>query len=156
MAKIIYAPESTLLLHNQRMLQVMRYVLSNKIKGIKTEGEFVERIASANKVNLLAAIKRGRQSFVIADIRKCCEIFGVDANFFILEGHLTMMRAKQTKTPFEQLLVAVQAVGLEMGAFTPLTKDEVEESKTEAEKLRRSREIIEAEEKRKKENFEFI
>ena len=149
MAKVKTVPESTLLLHNQRMLQVMRYIVDNKIKGVRTEKDFFDKVGGVNKFAVSGAIKSGKQSFVIADLNRCCEIFGVDANFLILQGHLTMMRPKTTKSPFEQLLVAVQAVGMEMDAFTKLEE-------TEAEKLRKSRDIIEAREKEKKENFEFI
>ena len=156
MAKIKYVPASHLLLHDRRMLQLMVFVVDNKMKGVTGEVEFLNIVGSPNKGSISAALKKGKQHFVIADVKRACDIFGADANFFFLENHVNMFRTKVIKTPFEQLLVAVQAVGMEMGAFTPLTKEEEEESKTEAEKLRRSRDIIEKEEKRKKENYEFI
>ena len=170
MAKIKYVPASQLLLHDRRMLQLMVFVITNKLKGVTGEVEFLNIVGSPNKGNISAALKNGKQHFVIADVKRACEIFGADANFFFLENHVNMFRKGIIKTPFEMLLVAVQAVGLEMGAFTPLTEGQ----ETEAQKLKRSvdmiekeekrkeaeaekiRKIVEAEEHRKKTNFEWI
>ena len=169
MAKIKYVPASHLLLHDRRMLQLMVFVVDNKMKGVTGEVEFLNTVGGPNKANVSSALKNGTQHFTIADIKRACDIFGVDANFFFLEKHTTMIYPKNKTTPFEMLLVAVQAVGTEMGAFTPLEKEE-----TEAQKLRRSvdmikkeekrkeveakerQKIVETEEKRKKANFDWI
>ena len=147
--KRIHVIEPALLLHDKRMFQLLAYVINNKVKGITTDTEFLDRVGGdTSKSHNIGKLKSGTQHFVIADIKRACEIFNVDANFFFLEGHFTMMLPKKTKSPFEQLLVAVQAIGMEIGAFTPLEKEEIE---TEAIKLKRSRDIIEAEEKKKTE-----
>ena len=146
MAKLNYVPEKTLLLHDRRMLLFMVYAVNNNYMGVKGEYHFLEMVSgSTSKGGNIMKLKKGTHHFVIADIKRCCEKFGTDANYFFLEGHLNMFRQKVIKPPFEQLLAAVQAVGMEMGAFTPL----VEEEETEAQKLKRSLDIIEAEKKRK-------
>ena len=146
MDKSKFVPEETLLLHNRRMLQVMRYVIFNRIEGIDSETKFIVRIANVTKRNNLHLIYKGKQSFVAADMQMCCTIFGIDGNFLLVESHLNMLRPGVQFTPYEQLLAAVHAAGISMGAV------DRKKPESEGDKLRRSIKIIEAAEQQKKDN----
>lgn len=144
-------PNLALLLHNRRMFDVMRWAISGNVRGIKDLTGFFREIKSEEKIKNITNLKNGKTGFTVEDITNCCKVFGIDANFFFVETHTVMMRPKIKTSPFQQLLQAVQRIGVETGAF-----DEQPEEETEAVKLARTKAKIEAEEKRKKDNFEYI
>ena len=116
MAQIIKEPVSSLPLHSQRMLQVMKYVVGNAINHIDSETAFLKSI-NYTHANNLKLIKNNVQSFRIVHLQKCCEVYHVDANFFMLFKHTKMFKDGRKTSALAHLKEAVQMVSLELSVY---------------------------------------
>ena len=100
-------------LWDERMLLVMKYVISNGIKDIHTKTAFMQAIGFSSAANL-SQIKTGAQSFRLEHIQAACKLFKLDANYF-LDDKCTLMTRGKKSSAMQQLKEAVQAVGIELG-----------------------------------------
>lgn len=105
--------KSTFKLHNQRMIVFMDYCIANKVKGIKSESEFLQRIGY-KYVSNETQIRKGVRGFRIEHISQCCIVFGLDANFIINPAHKQMFPKEKSQSPLTQLLQAVSLVTMEL------------------------------------------
>lgn len=100
-------------LWDERMLLVMKYVISNGIKDIHTKTAFMQAIGFSSAANL-SQIKTGIQSFRLEHIQAACKLFKLDANYFV-DSSCTLMNRGKKSSAMQQLREAVQAVGIELG-----------------------------------------
>lgn len=87
-----------LALSDSRMLDLMKFVIDNNIKGISTQQNFFKSIGFKS-ANNLSQIKNGKQSFRIEHLSKACELYGVDGNFFLNKKHTAMFVTGEAKQP---------------------------------------------------------
>lgn len=100
-----------LLLPDKRMLELMDFVISNKVKGVGTKGAFFKSLGFVNAGNL-SQIKKGLHSFRNEHLMKAVKVYNVDANFFLDETHYAMLKVNEKKTPLQLLNEAVKVVSL--------------------------------------------
>ena len=100
--------------YDSRMLDVMKYIIDNNIKGISSQQAFFKSIGFTN-ANNLSQIKNGKQSFRIEHLSKACELYKVDGNFFLSKKHTAMfgIDTKQT-TAIQKLKQAVAQMEAEL------------------------------------------
>lgn len=101
-------------LWDERMLLVMKYVISNGIKDISTKTAFMQAIGFSSAANL-TQIKTGIQSFRLEHIQAACRLFKLDANYFLDDKCTSMFKQGKKSSAMQQLKEAVQAVGIELG-----------------------------------------
>ena len=100
-------------LHDKRMLLIMKYVVDNNLKGVFTDKDFCKSIGYQHASNL-TLVRNGLQSFRVKHITRCCELYGIDANFFIFSKHTNMFREGRGVRPMMQLKEAVQVISMEL------------------------------------------
>lgn len=115
-------PEVILPLFDQRMILVKDYVITNKINGITTNTEFLKSIGFVN-VNNYSAIAKGKYSFTIYQLMTACKVYGVDANFLLVESCTNMFAVEKEVNPIRQLTDAVQRVKLALSSAEALVKE---------------------------------
>lgn len=97
-------PAVKLHIFNERMLSVMAFVQANNMKGITTKEAFMQSIGSIGRN--LSNITSGKQSFTPEQIRMCCAVYGITADYIF--GFTDKMFASKVKmSPLERIKEAV-------------------------------------------------
>lgn len=101
---------------DKRVLQLMEFVISNHIKGITTQRDFL-KIAGMHPT-VLAKIRKGIQGFTVKHIRIFSEYFDANLNW-IFGFEPNMMNNNKSKInhnpkPLEMMKEALFALELEM------------------------------------------
>lgn len=104
-------PDTFKTLADERVLEVMNYVLSNAINGVTMKTQFLRSIKYGNTSNLQAVIK-GTQSFKNEHLEALCAIYKVDANFLFVKKYNNMFLQESKGTPMDRLKIAVKEVEL--------------------------------------------
>lgn len=83
-----------LFISDEMMLRLMKFCIDNKIKGVQTQKDFLLMIdfPSPNNVKY---IREGTNSFQKEHIKKACDVFGIDANYFYRQGHQMYFEGKK-------------------------------------------------------------
>lgn len=113
---------------DQRVLNVMDYVVKNEVNGITTERDFLLSIGYKSVVNV-NIVRAGGQSFTIKHLVKACEVYKVDANYFLNKAHIKMMQVNGQINPLANLKQAVRMIedSLATGQTKPPLKRKVKQ-----------------------------
>lgn len=110
---------------DQRMLDVMKFVIDNEINGVDTQTKFLHSIGYMN-ANNISLVRKGSQSFTREHFSKACEVYKVDGNFFLDKKHTVMFKENRNVSAMAQLKEAVARVGVELNErvalVTPMKK----------------------------------
>ena len=107
MPKITPETEALKKFTNSRILQIMNYVIANKINDIEDETRFMKSIGYDNVSNL-SSIKRGIQSFQLNHINNLCELYNISADFLLNKNCHTMFLDIEKYNPMERLKIATK------------------------------------------------
>lgn len=94
---------------DQRVLNILDFVVKNNIKKVKTEGEFLKSIGYDN-INNVALVRKGTQSFRIEHLVKLCAVYGIDANYLLSKHHLPMTANNKKTDAITYLKQAVRMI----------------------------------------------
>jgi hypothetical protein len=100
--------------YDERMLQLMEYVISSRTNDITTKTAFLLSIGFSSVANL-AQIKSGLQSFRIEHFVTACRKYNVNANWFLDKDCKEMNRAGKKTSTIDILRQAVLVVESEYG-----------------------------------------
>ncbi|KAA5532701.1 helix-turn-helix transcriptional regulator [Taibaiella lutea] len=103
-----------LFIADQRMLELMKHIVSVNLKDVTTQQDFCEAIGILK--GGIAPIRKGERHFTTAQILNACRYFNVDVNW--LFGFTENMFRSQDKTALELLKEAVIAVDTAYGPKT--------------------------------------
>ena len=76
------------------MIELMRFCIANKIKGVHTQKDFLLLIGFTNTSNL-KKVREGSLSFQPFHLKNACDIIGIDANYFFKEKAVMFMPGKK-------------------------------------------------------------
>jgi len=93
---------------DQRILNVMDFVVKNRIQGVKSEKDFL--ISIDYSMGYAVNVKKGQQSFRCKHAAKIVEVYGVDANYLLKKSHLKMFPDENVLTPIDSLKSAVTTI----------------------------------------------
>lgn len=88
-------------LHNQRMLNVMDYVIESKGNKVKTEVAFLKSIGF-NTFENIYKIKAGNSQFTIDHIAKVVKLYGINGDYFF-NPKAQIFSRDTNKTPLEMI-----------------------------------------------------
>lgn len=74
---------------DQRVLDVMEFVVANSIKDIEDEKAFLISIEYDNPNNI-TLIKQGTQSFRVKHLQNVCKKYNIDGNYLLNRNHKKM------------------------------------------------------------------
>ncbi|MEO6547478.1 MAG: hypothetical protein ABIN94_05740 [Ferruginibacter sp.] len=103
----------TLPLFDQRMLELMHFVISNNVKGINSKKAFFQSIGATSAANLVQ-IENGTRSFTNDNILAAKQFYGIDTNFLFEVKHLQIYPASKPISPIIQLKAATAMVSAEL------------------------------------------
>lgn len=113
MPKISLTNQAPKRLADKRILEVMDFVVANKIQGIPNETTFLKSIGYNHPKNI-ALIKTQVQSFQVEHLQNVCTIFSVKADFLLNDACNTMFTDLDKTTPLHRLKVAVKELDIFM------------------------------------------
>lgn len=102
-------PFSSLPLFNQRIFELMEFVIANKIQGVDSKDGFFKSIGLSN-ANNYHQIRYVNRSFTIDDAYNAITQYGIDANFLFKKDHLQIYQVNKPLAPLLQLKSAVAMV----------------------------------------------
>lgn len=94
-----------------RILEVMDFVVTNKINSIKNETQFLKSIGYNNTTNL-QLIKNQIQSFQIEHLQNVCTVYNINADFLLNANCSKMMRDLGNETPLFRLKVVTKELAM--------------------------------------------
>ena len=92
-----------------RIMEVMQFVIANRIKEISDEANFLKSIGY-NSWRNLALIRKGVQHFQIEHIVNTCTVYNVSADFLLNKNCHKMFIDLGNETPMFRLKVAAKEV----------------------------------------------
>jgi hypothetical protein len=111
-----------LFISDNRMLQLMRYVFSVKLKGVSTQKEFCD-IIGMNKTSI-KDVKSGIRGFTREQMYNAGKHFGVDMNWiFGFTNEMFPEESLKIKKPLELLKYAVSRIESEIAPKPNTVKD---------------------------------
>ncbi len=94
---------------DSRIIEVMYFVIANRIKEISDEANFLKSIGY-NSWRNLQLIKKGTQHFQVEHIQNLCTIYGVSADFLLNKNFNKMFVDLGNESPMFRLKVAAKEV----------------------------------------------
>lgn len=94
---------------DQRVLDVMEFVVKNKINGIEDDKTFLLSIEYDNPNNI-TLIKQGTQSFRIKHLQNVCKVYNIDGTFLLNRNYKKMQSTTGKINVLQNLKEAVKMV----------------------------------------------
>ena len=100
-------------IYNERMLNVMEFIVTNKINNVSSNTEFLNSINYPNENNI-GKIRKGTQGFRQEHMLIVQKIYNVDMNFIFNKDFTEMFLKSGNVSAYHRLLEAVHMIGLEI------------------------------------------
>ena len=111
--KVIKEVKKELCIYNNRMLNVLNFIVNNNIKDINSTAEFLRSINYPNENNVYK-IKKGTQGFRAEHFLAVQKVYNVDMNYIFNKDHKEMFLKADNVSTYHRLLEVVHMVGLEI------------------------------------------
>ena len=92
---------------DERVLEVMNFVIEKKIRGITDEANFLKSIGY-NSWRNLALIRKGLQHFKIEHLQNVCTIYSVSADFLLNKNCFKMFVNLSDQAPLDRIVMAAK------------------------------------------------
>lgn len=113
MPKITTTNQAPKRLADKRVLEVMDFIIANRIQGVNNETTFLLTI-NYNSPKNLKLIRDEVQSFQLEHLQNLCTMFSVNADFLLNSTCNTMFTELDKTTPLHRLKVAVKELDIFM------------------------------------------
>lgn len=96
-------------LHNQRMLELIDFIVRNRVNRCNDLDQCLKAIGYTSKTNYYEILK-GKKGFTQAHIQRICEFYGADANFIHRQEHTGMFYQHKGQDPVIQIRQALREI----------------------------------------------